>query len=149
MSEKAKGPLAGVKVLDVTMNLAGPAAAMHLADFGAEDHLVKFRHHLALTKLAEVSAALSRGTIRMRFGQIFETGAIRDLSLEIFAGFLRLDENMLGACRRHYAGPFRSRCFLELRSRRTEGPSYSSVSLDHFTVSYTHLRAHETLRYLV
>ena len=36
MSEKAKGPLAGVKVLDVTMNLAGPAAAMHLADFGAD-----------------------------------------------------------------------------------------------------------------
>ena len=36
MSDKAKGPLAGVKVLDVTMNLAGPAAAMHLADFGAD-----------------------------------------------------------------------------------------------------------------
>jgi crotonobetainyl-CoA:carnitine CoA-transferase CaiB-like acyl-CoA transferase len=32
----AQGPLAGVKVLDVTMNLAGPAAAMHLADFGAD-----------------------------------------------------------------------------------------------------------------
>ncbi|MFT5173424.1 MAG: crotonobetainyl-CoA:carnitine CoA-transferase CaiB-like acyl-CoA transferase [Gammaproteobacteria bacterium] len=36
MTEQAQGPLAGVKVLDVTMNLAGPAAAMHLADFGAD-----------------------------------------------------------------------------------------------------------------
>ncbi|MDD9902730.1 MAG: CoA transferase, partial [Rhodospirillaceae bacterium] len=36
MPEQAKGPLAGMKVLDVTMNLAGPAAAMHLADFGAD-----------------------------------------------------------------------------------------------------------------
>lgn len=36
MTSQPQGPLAGVKVLDVTMNLAGPAAAMHLADFGAD-----------------------------------------------------------------------------------------------------------------
>lgn len=36
MAKQPQGPLAGVKVLDVTMNLAGPAAAMHLADFGAD-----------------------------------------------------------------------------------------------------------------
>ena len=36
MINRAKGPLAGVKILDVTANLAGPAASMHLADLGAD-----------------------------------------------------------------------------------------------------------------
>ena len=32
MAEQAQGPLGGIKALDVTMNLSGPAAAKHLAD---------------------------------------------------------------------------------------------------------------------
>ena len=36
MAEQAQGLLAGIKVLDVTMSLTGPAAAMHLADFSAD-----------------------------------------------------------------------------------------------------------------
>jgi crotonobetainyl-CoA:carnitine CoA-transferase CaiB-like acyl-CoA transferase len=36
MTNQANGPLAGVKILDVTANLAGPAASMHLADLGAD-----------------------------------------------------------------------------------------------------------------
>ena len=36
MAEQAQGPLGGIKALDVTMNLSGPAAAKHLADFGAD-----------------------------------------------------------------------------------------------------------------
>ena len=36
MAEQAQGPLGGIKALDVTMNLARPAAAKHLADLGAD-----------------------------------------------------------------------------------------------------------------
>jgi len=68
--------------------------AVDFSKVPAEDNVIKFLDHLARGKLAQLSSALSGGTLGVLPGQFRKIGSGFNLTLDVFTLFLRFNQNV-------------------------------------------------------
>ncbi len=96
----AQGPLAGVRVIDLTQVIAGPTATMLLADLGADVIKVEPPGYGDLTRLAQfakggINSSVANNNRGKRSIQVdLSTDAGRDLALRMMAGADVVIQNM-------------------------------------------------------